>query len=277
MTGRDRCFRKVTIVDSELPVLAGVDGSRPGLAAVGWAAEEAARRHVPLELLWIYEPVLERDPVAGYGGRCLHDASAVATARAPEVTKRCLAEPGDVAKTLIQRSASSSLVALGAAGHGQPYLGHVARTVAARAASPVVVIRAAGPARGAVVVGVDDSPAGDTALAFAAQTAALRQCPLVPVRVWYDRGAESGAEKLLATCVEATASAWPDVDILPRFVRHRDRARGLLGESSNAGLLVIGSHGRRLHARAILGVTSHEVLERAQCPVAVVPAACTGA
>ncbi|QXV56504.1 universal stress protein [Amycolatopsis sp. TNS106] len=263
-------------MDSEFPVLAGVDGSRPGLAAVGWAAKEAARRRVPLELLWVYAPVSDRDPAGGYGTRCLRDASAVATAAAPEVPKRCVAEPGDVVETLIQRSASSSLVALGAAGRDRPYLGHVTRMVAARAVSPVVVVRAAGPAPGAVVVGVDDSLAGETALSFAAETAALRQCPLVPVRVWYDRNAESDAEKLLAACTEATASARPDVQILPRLVRQRDEAGGLLGESADAGLLVVGSHGRRLRTRPILGVTSHEVLERARCPVAVVSAACAG-
>lgn len=259
-------------MDGKMPVLAGVDGSQPGLAAVGWAAEEAARRRAPLELLWIYEPVYDRDPAGGYGRRCLRDASVVAVASAPEVTQHCVTEAGDVVVSLIQRSASSSLVVLGAAGHGQPYLGHVTRTVAARAASPVVVVCTAGPARGAVVVGVDDSPAGDTALEFAAQTASLRRCPLLPVRVWYDRGAEPGAGKLLETCVEAMAAAWPDIDILPRLVRHRDRARGLLREATDAGLIVIGSHGRRLHTRPILGVTSHEVLERAACPVAVVPA-----
>ena len=33
------------------PVVAGVDGSESALAAVGWAAAEAARRRLPLRLL----------------------------------------------------------------------------------------------------------------------------------------------------------------------------------------------------------------------------------
>ncbi|EME55084.1 universal stress protein [Amycolatopsis decaplanina] len=252
------------------PVLVGVDGSRAALAAVEWAAEEAVRRQVGLDVLWVSGPGLER--VIPFGKRCLHEASMAASRVASGLPRRCVAEPGDAAETLIQRSAASALVTVGASGHGQAFLGGVVRAVAARAAAPVVIVHAGAPASGKIVAGVDDSPSGDAALAFAAECADLRDRPLMPVRVWYDHEAEAGAARLLDARVRATADAWPKIEIRPRLVRNRDRAAGLLGEGDDAGLIVIGSHGRRLRSRPILGITSHEVLERARCPVAVIPA-----
>ncbi|MFI7117407.1 universal stress protein [Amycolatopsis sp. NPDC049868] len=253
------------------PVLVGVDGSVAAIAAVRWAAEEAALRRIGLEILWVYGPGSAR--AMAFGERCLHDASAAAARVSSEPPRCCTAEPGDPAEKLIERSAASALVVVGAGGRGQAFLGGVVRAVAARSGAPVVVVHPAPFPPGDIVVGVDDSPSGDAALAFAAECAARRDRPLTPVLVWYDHEAESAAAKLLDARVRVTADVWPKIEIRPQLVRNRDRAAGLLGEGGDAGLIVIGSHGRRLGSRPILGITSHEVLERARCPVAVIPAA----
>ncbi|MFK0246051.1 universal stress protein [Amycolatopsis azurea] len=252
------------------PVLVGVDGSQGAIVAAGWAAEEAVLRRADLDILWASGTSVKR--MSAFGRRCLHDASTAAARVAPELRRHCVAESGDPAERLIKRSATSALIAIGAGGHGQAFLGGVVRAVAARAAAPAVVVRTTAPAPGEIVVGVDDSPAGDAALAFAAESAVLRGRPLVPVLVWYDIETESGARRLLDERVRITAESWPKIEIRPRLVRDRDRALGLLGETDDAELIVIGSHGRRLHTRPILGITSHEVLERARSPVAVIPA-----
>lgn len=39
-----------------MPIVAGTDGSEESLAAVGWAAAEAARRRVPLSIVHVVDP-----------------------------------------------------------------------------------------------------------------------------------------------------------------------------------------------------------------------------
>ena len=39
-----------------MPIVAGTDGSEESLAAVGWAATEAARRRVPLSIVHVLDP-----------------------------------------------------------------------------------------------------------------------------------------------------------------------------------------------------------------------------
>ena len=39
-----------------MPIVAGTDGSEETMAAVGWAAAEAARRRVPLSIVHVVDP-----------------------------------------------------------------------------------------------------------------------------------------------------------------------------------------------------------------------------
>ncbi|WP_340681420.1 universal stress protein [Amycolatopsis coloradensis] len=257
------------------PVLVGVDGSPAGEAAARWAAREAAYRAVPLELLHVFTPSVGDGPTREAGMNCLIRAEAIARQTVPGQPSARVLQPGDAVEKLIERSGSVAVIAVGAWGFGRganPFLGGVARAVVARSKAPVVVVRGQPPDTGPVVVGVDDSPDGAAALRFAYAAAAVRGCPLIAVRVWYDLEEEAAGARMLAESVEYLRRARSGVLVQPRLVRERHRADGILSASAGPRLIVVGSRRRRMRGRSILGITTHAILDRARCPVAVVPA-----
>ena len=58
-------------MSAELPVLVGIDGSRDGLIALGWAASYATLRQAPLHAVYVLDdqPQLAREPTADRTGR----------------------------------------------------------------------------------------------------------------------------------------------------------------------------------------------------------------
>ena len=165
---------------SREPVIAvGVDGSEQSLAAVRWAAGEAARREVGLELVHAlgipslymgpWEPSAEvRDALTKQAEELL--AAAVTVARdTADVPVHTRIDNDDPAAALVGASRSGQLVALGATGRGGflSGLGSAAVQVSAHAHAPVVVVRgelSAIAADAPIVAGVDGSPESDAAL-----------------------------------------------------------------------------------------------------------------
>ncbi|WP_448612341.1 universal stress protein [Geodermatophilus sp. URMC 60] len=103
-----------------------------------------------------------------------------------------------------------------------------------------------------VVVGVGGSDGSRAALTFAIEEARRRHAPL------------------LAEAVAGRREREPDVLVREVVLRERT-ARALVSVALTAELLVVGHHHRR--ARDWLGSTTHGVLHRPGCPVAVVPVA----
>jgi nucleotide-binding universal stress UspA family protein len=254
-----------------MPVVAGVDGSRPALRAVRWAAREAERRHVSLRLVGAFPELVPqltgkmigsaaamRDALRELAGEQL--AAAVAAA-ADEVAGLAIEQQiaaVDPIPQLVEQSRSAQLVVIGDRGHGGVYgllAGSVAVGLAARGECPVVVVRGTDRADGPVVVGVDGSPVSEAALEFAFDAAALRQAPLRAVHVWSDTILDpelvpvalwdSLAEEhqmLLAERLAGWAGKYPDVAV--QRVVERDRpGRVLVEESARAQLLVVGRVG----------------------------------
>ncbi|MBO0830296.1 MAG: universal stress protein, partial [Streptosporangiales bacterium] len=180
-------------------VVVGVDGSDAAMDAAAWAAEEAALRQRPLRIvhgfLW---------PGYGAGAAFMYDpavgdlrdaADAVVTTAvehakkaAPEVA--CTGEviPGAAAPTLIRESKGAELVVVGSRGLGGfagLLVGSVGVSVAAHAASPIVVVRprtdGQGVGAGRIVVGVDGSPTALRAVRFAFDEARRRQVGVTAV------------------------------------------------------------------------------------------------
>ncbi|MEU4474354.1 universal stress protein [Micromonospora sp. NPDC023888] len=126
------------------PVAVGVDGSEPSLVALGFAAERAARRQVPLRVLHAWTP--------GPGGAAGVPDERAAVEQSLEPWRRTFPElsmtvdviPGSPAAMLIEASRSAQSVVVGSRGRGGlagMLLGSVSQQVIQHAGCPVAVVR----------------------------------------------------------------------------------------------------------------------------------------
>jgi nucleotide-binding universal stress UspA family protein len=162
-----------------------------------------------------------------------------------------------------------------------------------------------------IVVGVDDSPGGRKALAWAVAEARLRGAPLQVVYVHKSEDwtaplffpsqhalpgiptgsvGEPSAEDLsnvlqsqedLREAERGHAEELVDaliaeagtagVDVQPTVVQERHPADALVELSSGADLLVVGSRGRGGFSGLALGSVPHALVLHAACPVVVIP------
>ncbi|NYD45012.1 nucleotide-binding universal stress UspA family protein [Actinomadura luteofluorescens] len=270
-------------------VVVGFDGSVHAMQALDWALDEAELRGSPLVLChawqWPYQGAAPE--VEEAGRRSLREAARHVLAHGVEcarertagVAVRPLSEEGSAAERLTGLSAGAELLVLGSRGLGRLArvpVGSVAAHVAMHARCPVIVVRGVGalPRPGdprPVVVAVDDSPAAEGALSFAAREAELRQLPL---KIVYS-GAEGGPPP------EPALRRPPVHDPVERAVtvvreRHPDVLThpenplapppGALREAAQeARLLVVGA------AHPAFGSVAQWLLYNAVCPIAVVP------
>ncbi|GAA3458668.1 universal stress protein [Saccharothrix longispora] len=281
------------------PIVVGVDGSESAVTAAGWAAEEAARHRLPLKLVHAY--LL---PTLGYpdivltahevhqalreqGQQWLDQAAAAARAAAPGVEVETSVVIDRPAAALIAESRGARLVVLGSRGLGGftgLLAGSVSVAVSAHAGCPVAVIRGPVPTSGPVVVGVDGSPVGEGAVAFAFEEASSRGVPLTAVIAWKDflvdsvygsrvtvdwAYVEDEQRRLLAERLAGWQEKYPDVAVQRVVVRERP-ARALVDIARDAQLLVVGTHGLGGFAGMLLGSTSQALIHHAPCPLAVV-------
>lgn len=283
------------------PVVVGVDGSAQSLDAVDTAVHEARLRGRALRVvhafLWPYLRVpLEPSPYGPPEGGLLNEAEQIvaqavdrARAQAPRVDVYGDVVTGAPTTVLVAESASADLVVVGSRGLGGftgLLVGSVAVQLAAHAACPVVVVRAAGRPHGDVLLGVDGSAANAPAVTFAFEEAALRGVGLTALSVWtypvpagradtlplvYDADQVSAdEEQRQAAALTAGQEKYPQVPVHSRVVQGRTRAT-LIEASRDAGLVVVGSRGRGGFSGLLLGSVSQAVLHHAACPVAVVP------
>lgn len=285
--------------DPRHPVVVGVDASQAALEAARFAADEARRRRVPLHIVHVLSwpldslvlPAMDLDAA----GQLRLGAEAVGQRAADlvgadDLEIRVSVETGDPVAVLREASAGAQLVVLGGRGIGGIaglLVGSTAQGLVAHSHCPVVVLPDASAAmvseRRSVVVGVETSTADAEVIEFAVAAAADRGTDLVAVHAWQDAVLETAFrstgplvdwggvavdERLaLSEVVAGWREKVPDVDIREVVVRDRP-ARALVAAGLTAELVVVG-HRRRL----TLGSTTHAVLHRATCPVAVVPLA----
>jgi nucleotide-binding universal stress UspA family protein len=263
------------------PVVVGLDGSAASFAALDLAAEEAAGRVTPLEIVYVQGSTVED---AGPAGEMLANAVSRVGADHPCLSVRGVFVLGDPVEGLLQHLDGACVGVLGYRGTGgsRP-VGPVAVRVADRAPVPVIVSRPfdhahADAAPRAVLVGVDGLPCSEAAVAFAFEEAALRGAPVEVHHVWwqpagagvaccfpeavYPDGADLGharreARRLLAGIVDTWSAKYREVAL--RGVVD-GTAETLLGASHDAQLVVVGAHA---HAQA------GPLIERAGCSVAV--------
>ncbi|MFI6784610.1 universal stress protein [Micromonospora sp. NPDC050276] len=272
-------------------VVVGTDGSAEADRAVRQAAVEASWRGLPLRVvhafIWPLFNVPLGPPEAGppeaglanEANRIVQRAVDQARAQAPEIDVTGVVVDGAAAPVLIREGRTAEMIVVGNRGLGGfsgLLLGSVAVGVTPHAACPVLVVRGEPVARGPVVVGVDGSPHGDVALAFALKEASWRQAT---VRAVYASAGPLGgpgsgepdraASRLLAESVDRYSGRHPDVAV-ERLANTGQPAAVVLDAARDAQLVVVGARGRGGFAGLLLGSVSHSLLHHAPCPVAVV-------
>jgi len=283
-------------------IVVGYDGSVPSAAAVNWAAAEAVRRQAALFVLSCYSSPVGVDWISGAAAAVTYDIGEIervtlgsADAMAAEIRRRhpelrcegraVFGAPRDV---LVDESAGADLMVVGKTGGGAVkalFMGSVANAVVRRSSCPTVVVPACSTAReetGEIVVGVDDSPASDAALAWALDEASLRGADLVVAHAWsyvYTGAAIASAQARDIMCVDARSTLDRIVtaastratgcSVRGRLVEDSPSA-ALLDEGADADLLVVGSRGRGGLRSMLFGSVAHAVTEHAPCPTVVI-------
>ncbi|CUW26460.1 MULTISPECIES: universal stress protein [Streptomyces] len=288
---------------TELPLVVGVDGSEPSLTAVDWAVDEAARRGLPLRLVYAsvwerYEggvPSGDQEPPSEQvlAERIVASAAARARQRSAEVRTATDILPQEPVAALLREGDEAFAVVTGTRGRGviKGLLpGSVGLTVAARARCPVIVVRGdrAGLAgtHGRVLLGAGEPDTGGEAVRFAFQEAEARGCVLDAVRAWRRPALESAgrpllagdaahrherqADELLETLLRDVAAGHPGVRV-QRATPEGQARKVLVDRSAAADLVVVGARRRAGGAGHRLGRVAHALLHHALCPVAVVP------
>ncbi|MFC0037175.1 universal stress protein [Actinomadura rayongensis] len=270
-------------------VVVGYDGSEESERALAWAAEEAALRRLPLLVChawhWPY-PVTYIDHegtaiVRRMGQHVLDHGVGLARALrpGPEVHGRLLDGPASAA--LVNAAADAEVIVVGC--RDEPAPGSTALRLPEHAGRPVVVVRPAGWRSGEIVAGVDGSAAGDAALGFAFEEAALRGRSVRAVYGCWEPGAEGGRDlalfhdavrrdrgALLERAVAPWLAKYPQVDARTSLMVESPR-KALLDAAQTAALVVVGDRGTGGFDALRLGATSGTVLRYAPCSVAVVP------
>jgi nucleotide-binding universal stress UspA family protein len=150
-----------------------------------------------------------------------------------------------------------------------------------RTACPIVVVRgtARQPLR-RIVVGIDAGGDDDATLDWAADEAERHAAELVIVHGWQR---ETGAERSIRSDELTRSDADRVVALAVRHCRERGRreVKGdviegepvavLTASAGTADLLVIGSRGRSGYRTLVFGPVTLLMVERAPCPVAVIP------
>ncbi|WP_159850369.1 universal stress protein [Nocardia sp. CY41] len=279
-------------ITSSAPIVVGVDGSEVALAAVRWAAVDAAHRRAPLHLVYptgvlgAYGPGVdvERSAPARYrwcASDALEFAYATAVAESAPINRiEVTAELTDAAPVpmLRRRSENARLLVVGTHDLGafsRAMLGSLSIALARQAGCPVAVIPRGGEhGDGAVVVGVDASESSAAAVGSAFDEAAFRGADLLAVHTFSHCGDDSLAEtrkegaELLDRSLAGYTEAFPEVTVRRVVVEDRP-ARRLLEVGEKARLIVVGDRGHDGLPSMPLGSVSRAVLHGAQVPVIV--------
>jgi nucleotide-binding universal stress UspA family protein len=284
------------MIPSEIRV--GVDGSPSSLAALHWAAAEAAGRGAELVVVHAYDwrVVGARVQVGGayaeaereWAQTLVDEAVAQVHATAPEVRVRgevALGAPGPI---LSHPTGSVALTVVGSRGRGgfaSLLLGSVSQQVATHADGSVVVVRGrTGIKDGPIVVGVDGSPGSERALREALDTAVARRTGVLAARVYSSIGPSMATDiapyvedpvqrrehemLFLTEDIAAWRDKYPDVVIEPVVLE--GHTAGVLADlSASAQLVVVGMRGHGDFSGLMLGSVGRQLLHHAECPVLI--------
>jgi nucleotide-binding universal stress UspA family protein len=282
-------------------MLVCIDGSAASDAAVAWATREAVMRHLPITLMHGVPPLVVGWPVGQLyadmpGWQEENGRHVVDQARKTLSANLCDSNPPEihtemvyssVVPALIDASKDAWMVVAGSQGLGavgRLLLGSVTTKLLQHAHCPVAVIHAdedvSADSNAPVLVGIDGSPASESAIALAFDEASHRRVELVVLHAWSDvgvfpmlgmdwRDSETKGQEILAERLAGWQEQYPDVSV-KRLIFCDKPSRWLVQESERAQLVVLGSHGRGGFAGMLLGSVSSHVAHLATVPVIVV-------
>lgn len=283
-------------------IVVGIDDSPAARVAVQWAARDAELRKVPLTLVHAVSPEMStwlRTPMPTGVMRWQQDHGRRLVDGALEVVEEATEHGGPAAihteiltsgalPALIDLSEHAELMVAGAQGSGRwpgRLLGSVSSALLRHAHCPVVIVHEEDPSRpqpaGApVLVGIDGSPASESATAIAFDEASRRHVGLTALHAWSDLdvsewpgidwpATQSMAEEVLAERLAGWQERYPDVHVR-RVVVEAQPGRRLVQEAERAQLVVVGSRGRGGFAGLLVGSVGETVAQLARVPVMVV-------
>ncbi|MGH1525611.1 universal stress protein [Leifsonia sp. L25] len=282
--------------------IVGVDGSVPARAAIRWAVAGARERGVGVTLVHVAD-----DEWGAVGSQLIEEVDQDAGKRLDaeldyarslgvDVPIDAELRVGSPMAELASFSDEATMVVVGTHKTGFHYgraFGSRSLQLANLATGPVAIIpEAASRMRRGVIVGVDDTPAGQAAVDLAADLACDHHCELMTVRSseahvtfhpddaderrdWQLRR-DDEARGFLASAVSRARARQPGIVIRSRVVR-RPAGAALNELARSAELLVIGDS-RRAHAQlGSLGAVAYDVLLNLSSPTIVVHAPTTAA
>jgi len=267
-------------------IVVGIDGTEASLVALDWAAERAVPGTTRVELVMIAGTIVSDDFRIDAS---ILEAEHRLRDRAPDIEITSRRFPGRMPGSLFEQASAADLLVVGSH-RGRPLRSALAGRLPVRIASgsPVPVVAVPDdwcPIAGPVVVGLDDDESSSAALEMAAREADAAAVPLMVVHAWQmPTPRMEGSIALLASPIQAKAEhrrllrgavlglvrTHPGL-LVEQILVHEKPAAALLERSSDASLLVLGTHHRGLFAGALRGSVGHDVLGRSSIPVCVVP------
>jgi len=295
-----------------LPVIAAVDGSAESLAAADWAAREATRRNRQLKLVhaWSWHPRQDGEPATAaqrhLARRCLQQAEERIQRTCPGVRVEEEQVEGPATAALLHAADAADLLVLGSrglSGFTGFVVGSVALGVVARAARPVVLVRAEETATDEhlpaadghdsirtpyrdVVLALDLNDPCDEVIEFAFEAARLRHTRLRVVHAWQQPSAialgpgdiglvqepQRADEWLgfMTAVLHMWREKYPEAEVAETVTEGRAQSV-LVRAASGASLLVVGRRVTDRPAGRRTGPVTHAAIHHVGCPVAVVP------
>ncbi|MGB6275814.1 MAG: universal stress protein [Rhodococcus sp. (in: high G+C Gram-positive bacteria)] len=281
-------------------IVIGVDGSPTSIDAARWAATLAERVDSPLLIAAaVQQPMFYMGESASVVPREVWDEQRRAAERVvTDVATAVLASHPNLAVTtsvaeatactmMVGHSRTARILVVGNSGSGpivSALFGSTAQETSNAALCPVIVWReGVGTVDAPILVGIDGSATSEVAVEQAFDLASLLDVPMIAALAWspLSQGAalslpgspdsaeiEREQRMLLSECLAGWSEKYPDVSV-EHVVQQGNPAHLLIDLSKRAGLVVVGSHGRGVVARALFGSTSSNLTRHARCPVMI--------
>lgn len=288
-------------------VVVGYDQSQSGDHLLAEAARAAERRNAPLVVLNVYPrptpsgavlpvPATRNWPptdLAESANKLVGRGVDLVRSRFPDLRVDGRVATGRAWEALSAASLDAALVVVGshdAGGLTGPLLGSVTQRVLSDSACPVLVVPTGRRTEGGpVIAAVDIDEPCDEVLDFAFAEAGRRQTALEVVHVWeepwnliYVRHTEGLGKDValiedhlrlrLDELLHDARVRYPGIDPVER-IKAGSPGRTLITMARYAGLIVVGARrwGGGTRHRQRVGPVPNTLLQRSECPVAVVP------